>query len=175
MRQQLRKVLIFIALTLLIFNIGIKNSQKKLTENKELYAELIYLYNRTKKAYLQRVSEDVKNTPYKQVPFEIFSSKEDPYLVQVGIVKDITELAQKKGLKVEKIDFLSLVEGKTLVEVPIKLKASGPAKEILELLYDIETYFRKKGKFYRVVEIRITENKRELMLEYHFSVYVGKV
>jgi len=163
-QQTLRSFLILIILGLLLLKVGYQGYQKKLSEKKKLYQDL-------RQALLQKRLLLEKNQPL--LPSskdgglsdssrvdthfldELFPKMEDPILLQVEISKALIELAEKKGLKPQGLEFLNPVPGKRLSTIPIIVRAEGPIKNTLEYLEEAQAFLRKKKRFFRIDELSL--------------------
>lgn len=185
MRNTLRTFLILLIIGLAFLRFGYLPYKQKLSEKKELYSELTQAYLQ-KRANFQRIKmsgtlkKDFKKSPenkeIEKVYRLVYPKSEDPFLLQIKISKDLKGLAEKKGVKVQGLDFLSFPAGmKRLTEIPLVLKGRGKTKDVLEFLEEVEKYFYQKEKFYKVSELVLRESRGELELNLKISVFKSEV
>jgi len=182
-RETLRAILVLIALGLFLLKFGYQGYEKRLQEKKKLYHELRQALFQ-KELLLKKESpvsgslEDKEDSLIKQALSEVFPKKEDPLILQVEVSKTLTELAEKKGLKAEGFEFLAPSSGKRLTEIPILIRTSGPIKNTLEYLEEVQNYLKKKNKFYKIKEFSLATTgfaEKELRLTLQISFFKSEI
>ncbi|MCX8042434.1 MAG: hypothetical protein N3A56_08125 [Thermodesulfobacteriaceae bacterium] len=179
-RQTLRIFLFLLALGLFFLKLGYQPYQKRLEEKKKLYSELNQALLQKKlllqlKGNLTFKALDSLSNQTPKIPSEIFSKKEDPFLLQIKISKDLRDLAEKRGLKVEGLDLLSFPVGKRIMEIPLLIRLRGPVKDTLNYLEEVQEYFRKKERFFKISELYLSESRNELSLTLRLSVFKSEL
>jgi Tfp pilus assembly protein PilO len=183
MRENLRRILLFIALGLAFLKFGYTNFKEKLNLQKNLYENL-------KQAYFQKIIqlEDLKAKTSKE-PFQksvtppeeeilkiLYSKEKDPFLLQLNLSREIKELAQRKNLKLEGLDLLAFPSGyKRITEIPLSLRVKGKTKDVLEFSMDLERLLQKKEKLYYFSEYSLSYYRDELTLNLKLSFFKSEV
>jgi len=175
MRENLRKALFFIAIGLFFLKFGYTNFKEKLNLQKNLYENL-------KQAYLQKMLQLKRPWQKPEKPSEerileaLYSKKEDPFLLQLNLSREIKELAQRKNLKLEGLDLLAFPSGyKRITEIPLSLRVKGKTKDVLEFSMDLERLLQKKGKLYYFSEYSLSYYRDELSLSLKLSFFKSEV
>lgn len=179
-REVLRTFLILLALGLVFLRFGYVPYKEKLKAKKELYAELSEAYQ-NKKALLAKKrpikpSEPQVKEEKPEILTFLYPKKEDPFLLQITIARDLKEMAEKEKLQIQGLDMLSFPAGyKRLTEIPVVLKARGKIKDVLSYLEKVEEYFYRKQKFFRVSELTLYESRGQLDLTLKISVFKSEI
>lgn len=179
-RETLRVFLFLVALGLFFLKLGYKPYQEKLEERKKLYLDLRQTFFQKRKLLqtkgnLTQETLEFSSNQTPKVLTEIFSKSEDPFLIQIKISKDLKDMAEKKGLKVEGFDLLSFPAGKRLLEIPFQIRTRGAVKNTLDYLEEVQNYFKEKEKYFKISELTLSESRNELNLILKVSVFKSEL
>ncbi len=183
-RENLRRALLFFAIGLAFLKFGYTPFKEKLSTKKELYKELtqaylqkkyqLSLYQKGKKAL--EFSFQNMTTQDEEFLKNLYPKNADPFLLQLNLSKEIKNLAEKKNLKLEGLDLLSLPTGyKRLTEIPLLLRVKGKTKDVLEFSGELERFLQKRGKLYYFTEYSLSEGRGELSLTLKLSLFKSEV
>lgn len=167
--------LLLIVLSLLTLKFLYQPYGEKLTQKKALLQAQLELYEqklKTLSSTLQDVSENTEHvTSFEEVRSKLFSSDEDPFIIQLKVAKDLEKEAKRRKIQVETLELLSLGFGKSITELPLQFTLKGETKALLDYLSFIDQYFAKKGKFFSLRELSLSEMDNQLRITLKLSFY----
>jgi Tfp pilus assembly protein PilO len=152
--MQLKKIGIYIIITLALLRFLIYPLHASIQEKKVLLGELAESYRIRVDALGKQIQAKPKGVVERgQLYPNLFEKGISTSTIQAEILEWMTKLAEKKGLTILNFEMLEPIAGKSITEIPILIRVKGRSSPFIEMLEAVE-----KGE--RALKIRSMEISR---------------